>query len=119
MNIKVYTLSTCSTSKKILKELSLNKDNSEIQDIKFEKITSAQLEQMKTLAGSYESIFSKRARKYKTIKPKDRELTEDEIRNLILEEYTFLKRPVVIFNDKIFIGNSKKNIENLKLELLK
>lgn len=117
MAIKVYTLSTCSTSKRILKELNLNKDNAEIQDIKLKKITTPQLEHMRELSGSYESIFSKRAQKYKTVKPIDRELTEDEIKNLILEEYTFLKRPIIIIDNQIFIGNSKKNVEKLKLEL--
>jgi arsenate reductase len=117
MKIKVYTLSTCSTSKRILKELNLNKDNADIQDIKFDKITANQIDEMKKLSGSYESLFSKRAQKYKTIKPENRELTEKEIRNYIIEEYTFLKRPVVIIGKDIFIGNSKKNVENLKIAL--
>ena len=44
---------------------------------------------------------------------KNQVLTEADIKQLILDEYTFLKRPVIIFNDSIFIGNSKKNIDNL------
>jgi len=34
-----------------------------------------------------------------------------------LEEYTFLKRPVFIYNNEIFIGNAKKTIESLKTKL--
>lgn len=117
MNIKVYTLSTCSTSKKILKELNLNTDNSNIQDIKFEKIMSEQIDEMKELGGSYGCLFNKRALKYKNVKPSERELTEDEMRKLIIKEYTFLKRPVILIDNQIFIGNSKKNIEILKLVL--
>ena len=30
-----------------------------MQDIKFEKITSSQLEEMKKMAGSYEALFSR------------------------------------------------------------
>jgi len=32
----------------------------------------------------------------------------------ILKEYTFLKRPIFIDGDLVFIGNSKKLIESLK-----
>ena len=41
-------------------------------------------------------------------------LAESDYKALILDEYTFLKRPVVLLNDQIFIGNSKKNLEQLK-----
>lgn len=85
-----------------------------MQNIKEEKITSAQLDEMKTMAGSYEALFSRRALKYKELGLKDKQLAEKDYRNFILEEYTFLKRPVVIINDKIFIGSEKKNIEALK-----
>ncbi len=117
MRIKVYTLSTCSTSKRILKELNINKDNADIQDIKYNNISPQQIDHMKNLSGSYCNLFSKRAQKYKEVKPKNGELTEDEMRNLIINEYTFLKRPVVIIDDEIFIGNSKKNIKNLSTTL--
>lgn len=85
-----------------------------MQDIKTEKITSAQLAEMKGMAGSYEALFSRRAMKYKELGLKDESLTEDDYRNYILKEYTFLKRPVVIINDKIFIGSEKKTVEALR-----
>lgn len=85
-----------------------------MQDIKTEKITPAQLDEMKTMTGSYESLFSRRAMKYKEMGLKDKPLTEKDYRQLILEEYTFLKRPVVFVNDKIFVGSEKKTIDALK-----
>ncbi|MFO8148220.1 MAG: arsenate reductase family protein [Bacteroidota bacterium] len=110
---KIYHLSTCDTCKKILKELDAP-SSFILQDIKEEPITEVQLEEMKELSGSYEALFSKRARLYKERNLKNENLTEDRYRNLILEHYTFLKRPVFINNDQIFIGNSKKNIEAAK-----
>ena len=85
-----------------------------MQDIKIEKITPAQLDQMKSLAGSYEALFSRRAMKYKEWGLKDKALTEKDYRQYILDEYTFLKRPVVIIDKQIFIGSEKKNIAALK-----
>lgn len=87
-----------------------------MQDIKTEKITAEQLDEMKSLTGSYESLFSRRALKYKEMGLKDKQLTEDDYRRLILEEYTFLKRPVTINGKKIFVGNDKKTVDALKKE---
>ncbi|MGZ3862728.1 MAG: arsenate reductase family protein [Bacteroidia bacterium] len=115
MSKKVYYLSTCDTCKRIISELKLEKKGFTFQDIKTEKITAGQLEEMKKMNGSYESLFSRVALKYKTLNPKPS--TEAEYKKLILQEYTFLKRPVIISDDKIFVGNSKSNIEAAKKAL--
>jgi arsenate reductase (glutaredoxin) len=111
---KIYCLSTCSTCNSILHGIEAKKRGFEFQDIKTEKITAVQLEEMKAMAGSYEALFSRRARKYKDLGLKDQKLDEKGYRDLILEEYTFLKRPVVILKEKIFVGSDKKTVENLK-----
>ncbi|QLE01353.1 hypothetical protein HX109_07160 [Galbibacter sp. BG1] len=110
---KIYHLSTCETCKRIIKELELP-SSFVFQDIKTESITAAQLEEMQSISGSYESLFSNRARLYKERELKNKTLTEEDYKNLILEHYTFLKRPVIINNDAIFIGNSKKTVESAK-----
>ena len=71
---------------------------------------------MKKMAGSYEALFSRRAMKYKEWGLKDKPLTEKDYRDLFLQEYTFLKRPVVVNGKKIFIGSEKKTKEALKGE---
>jgi len=38
---------------------------------------------------------------------KNQALGEEDYKHYILEHYTFLKRPVIIVDDRIFIGNSK------------
>jgi arsenate reductase (glutaredoxin) len=85
-----------------------------MQDIKTERITPEQLEALKEKAGSYEALFSRRALKYKELKLKDKHLGEADYRRLILEEYTFLKRPVVLVGKAIFVGSEKKTIDGLK-----
>ncbi len=112
---KIYFLKTCDTCTRILK--SINIEGFTLQEIKTEPITVAQLEEMRVLSGSYEALFSRRARKYKQMDLKNQELSEKDIRQLILDEYTFLKRPIIIIDDKIFIGNSKKNVEALQEKL--
>lgn len=113
---KIYYLKTCSTCIRILKELEVGSDFI-LQDIKSEPITFAQLEAMKSLSGSYEKLFSKRAQLYKKRNLKDVTLTEENYRDLILEHYTFLSRPVIVIGNSIFVGNSKQTVEAAKLTL--
>lgn len=110
----MYHLGNCTTCQAIIKETAVDKKGFDMQNIKEDKITAAQLDEMKKLAGSYEALFSRRAIKYKELGLKDRKLEEKDYKKFILEEYTFLKRPVTIFNDQIFIGNDKKTIASLK-----
>lgn len=85
----------------------------ELHEIKSTAISEEELAEMKDLAGSYEALFSRRAQNYKKLGLKDQQLSEEDIKNYILSDYTFLKRPVVVDGDKIFIGNEKKNLEAL------
>lgn len=107
----IFYLKTCDTCRRILKSLP-NTEGFTLQDIKQERITPVQLEEMRRLAGSYEVLFSKKATLYKERGLKDKELTEDDYRSLILEHYTFLSRPVIVDGEHIFIGNSKKVVED-------
>lgn len=110
---KLYHLSTCDTCQRILREIG-TLDGIELQDIKTEAITEKQLAEMHSLAGSYEALFSKRARLYRQKGLHEKQLSETEYKNLILEHYTFLKRPVVMVDGQIFIGNSKKVVAAAK-----
>ncbi|MBZ4189692.1 arsenate reductase family protein [Niabella beijingensis] len=111
---KIYYLGTCDTCKKIMEDAGISTASGfELQDIRTEKITPAQLAEMKKMAGSYETLFSRRALLYKELGLKDKKLTEEDYRDYILKHDTFLKRPVVVIGDKIFIGSEKKNIEAL------
>ena len=114
---KIYYLSSCDTCKRILKELAPS-DEFILQDIKTEAISPIELEQMAALAGSYERLFSKRARLYKERNLKEQTLTETDYKNLILEHYTFLNRPVILMEDEIFIGNSKAVTAAAKVKML-
>ena len=108
---KIYYLQTCDTCKRILRQLNL--EGVDLQEIKSNPITVAQLDEMQHLATSYEALFSKRAKLYKEMDLKNQQLSETDYKELILEHYTFLKRPVALIGEQIFIGNSKKVVEQL------
>ncbi len=95
---------------RILKELNLGSDV-ELQNIKEENIDEETLDFLKEKVGSYEALFSKKAMKYRSMGLNEMNLTEDDYKKYMLQEYTFLKRPFMINNDEVFIGNSKKVVE--------
>lgn len=89
----------------------------ELREIKSKQISIEELDEMKELAGSYEALFSRRSRQFSARNLKGVALSENDIRSLILEEYTFLKRPVTLFNHSIYIGNTKKEVDRLRIAL--
>lgn len=114
---KVYHLANCNTCQRIIKDLDLDKYDFQLQNIKEEKMTPEQVDEMGKLAGSYESLFSRRSMKFRAWGLGEKELTEDDYRKYIIEEYTFLKRPVFVIRNEIFIGNTKKNVEAIAAKL--
>ncbi len=113
---KIYQLNTCNTCQKILKEWKAPKDF-EIINIKEQNITAADLDFASKRAGSYEALFSRRAIKFRSEGWNKKNLTEKDYRKLILSEYTFLKRPVMINGDQVFAGNSKAVVDAAKKSL--
>jgi arsenate reductase-like glutaredoxin family protein len=111
---RVYHLGKCNTCQRIISEVNWNFDR---QEIRSEKISENQIDDMAKLAGSYQALFSKRAIKYRTLNLKEKTLTEQDYKNLILSDDTFLKRPVFVLDNQIFIGNSKAIIAALKIAL--
>jgi arsenate reductase len=108
---KIFYLKTCDTCKRILK--SFPTEGFRFQEIKTEPITEEQVVELKELAGSYEALFSRRAKKYKEMGLKDIALQESDYKHYLLSDYTFLQRPVIVIDRQIFIGSGKKNLEAL------
>ena len=110
--MKIYHLSSCNTCQRIIKQIDPN-NQFELQDIKVAPIEPAMLDRLKEEHGSFEILFNKRARKYRSEGHHEIELSDLDFRSLILSEYTFLKRPVVIIGEQSFIGNAKKTVESV------
>lgn len=110
---KIFTLSTCDTSKRILKNSGILDLGFELIDIKKRPISEEELDEMKALVGSYEGLFFRRSQKYKSLNLKEISLGEEDYKKYILQEYTFLKRPVIVDGKHVFVGNAKANVELL------
>ncbi len=113
MKKTIFYLATCSTCQRIMKELNVD-DTWTLREIKSKGVLKKEVDMMKKLVGSYEELFNRRAMKYRQWGLNEKDLNEDDYRNLITEEYTFLKRPVIILDDQIFVGNGKKAVHAAK-----
>lgn len=115
---KVFHLSSCGTCKRILTDTNAAAV-CELQDIKATNISAEELDALATKMGSYEALFSKKALKFRSMGLHEKTLTETDYRDLMLQEYTFLKRPFIIVGDTAFIGNAPKTVEAAKVFLAK
>lgn len=108
-----YYLSSCDTCKRILNELKLKDTITQI-DIKKNPLTTAQVEDLYKKVGRYEDLINKRAQLYKQRDLKEKNLSEQDYKTLLLEHYTFLKRPVLVYEEHIFVGNAAQIIAEAK-----
>lgn len=108
-----FYLKTCDTCKRIINELNLSSDI-ELVDIKVNPLNKQQLQTIRSFSISFKDLFNKRAQLYKHRNLNTKILSESDYEKLILEHYTFLKRPVLLYDNKLFVGNSKNTIEQIK-----
>ncbi len=89
-------------------------DRFELREIKSKPISTSEVEAIHKLSElNYSGLFNKRARKYKEIKDQLEAADDDTYKLYITQEYTFLKRPVIVYQDQVFAGNAKKTIEHM------
>ncbi|MEY8759244.1 arsenate reductase family protein [Chryseobacterium tongliaoense] len=109
---KVFYLNTCDTCRKILAQFNLT--DWELREIKKEPVTKEELAEMYKKTQSYEALFSKKSTQIKLRELDVKSLEEKDFKKLLLDHYTFLKRPVFLTDNEIFVGNDKNNVESLK-----
>ena len=109
-------LSSCSTCVRIINELEIQ-DAAYLQDVKKQKITPEQLAFLYAHTDSYETLINKRGRVYAQLKKEGKLFSEATYKALLDQEYSCLKRPILIWNDKVFLGNSKATVAQMKLAL--
>lgn len=78
---------------------------------------AGEVDALKKLAGSYEALFSRRSQQIKKLGLDVSKFSEKDYRKYILEHYSFLKRPVVVVDGQIFIGNAKAAVAGAKSAL--
>lgn len=113
---RIWVLGTCNTCSRVV--ASLPEGSVDVVDFRKEPVDGETLDRWIALAGSVAPLFSKRARKYRELGLHEKELSEQEMRALILEHDTFIKRPVAVLDGpqgaQIYIGSAKGSVAALQ-----
>ena len=106
-------LSTCSTCVRIIKSLGIE-EASFLQNVKEQMVTAEQLAFLYDYTNSYEQLINKRGRVYAQMKREGVLFSEEVYKALLKKEYSCLKRPILIWNNSVFLGNSKATVAEMK-----
>lgn len=112
-NITFYWLPNCSTCQKAKGWLERRGVKiTAMRDIKENPLSRKEVEDLVKMLGGPAELFSKRAIKYREMKLNEREVPPDEMLDLMTDEYTFLKRPIMVIGDQAAAGFFEKSFES-------
>lgn len=107
--IYFYWLPNCTTCQKAKRRLDYHRLSiTKLRDLREEPLS---LEEVKNLAeklGGVENLFSRRSVRFRELGLRDKELSENDMLDLMTTEYTFLKRPILVMNNKAIAGFFEK-----------
>ena len=112
MEIHFYGLPDCTTCRKAKRRLDYHRVAlTKFRDIKEEPLDRAEIERLARSVGGAENLFSRRSNKYRELGLKDKTLSETEMLDLMANEYTFLKRPILVAGDLTITGFFEKEYD--------
>lgn len=86
--------STCQRTARALEERGYR--SVERRDMRSRRLSRIEVENLAAMVGGASQLFSRRALKYRAMNLHERELNDDEMIDLMTEEDTFIKRPVLV-----------------------
>jgi arsenate reductase (glutaredoxin) len=83
-------------------------------NVKETSVSKEELLELSAALGSVEALFSKRAMKYRSMGLNEKTLSDEDMLGYMIDEYTFIKRPVIVTNTgKVLAGFSAKQAQAL------
>lgn len=110
--VKIYGLPHCTTCQKavsFLEEAGVKIEK--FHDVKEDQLSRKEIERLVGLVGGAEQLFSKRAMKYRSMGLNEMELEDEDLIRYMTEEYTFIRRPVLVSGEFAMAGFAKKKYE--------
>ena len=107
----------CSTCKKAENWLTENKIEFSLRDIKDENPTYSELKEWHRLSGlPLKRFFNTSGMLYRSMQLKDKleNMTEEEQLELLATDGMLVKRPILVTDEKVFVGFKEKEWEEVK-----
>ena len=111
--MKIYHNSRCSKSRKALEILKINNIEFEIIEYIKDNLTKSQLQDLINKLGINPIGLVRKNEQIWKENFKNKELTSDEIIQILSDNPKLIERPIVELNDKAIIGRPPENIINL------
>ncbi len=114
LTAKLYWLPHCSTCQKAKAYLEAKGVVfTLVHDIKANPLPEATVVELANGVGGAEALFSKRAMKFRSLGLHEQTLSSSDLLTHMVAEYTFIKRPVVVFevDGTVLAGSSLKQYD--------
>ena len=109
--IKLYQLSHCSTCQRTAAELSARGVRFETRDIRKQPLSRTEVANLARFAGGADKLFSRRALAYRRLGLHERTLAPEEMIDLMVEDDTFIRRPVIVQGERVVPGCTARQLE--------
>ncbi len=107
--IYFYWLPNCTTCQKAKRRLDYHRISiTKLRDLKEEPLSLDEVKNLAEMLGGVENLFSRRSVKFRELGLRDKEISKNEMLDLMTTDYTFLKRPILVLNNKAIAGFFEK-----------
>jgi Spx/MgsR family transcriptional regulator len=108
--IQVYGIKNCDKIRKTKKWLENSDIDYTFYDLKKEPLTKEELQEFVHRIG-LDVLVNKRGMTWRNLELKDKDLSDNELFDLLLENQTMIKRPVLIKGEAILVGYDEEAFE--------
>lgn len=108
--IQVYGIKNCDSVKKALKFFKEHDLAYELHDFKTEILPSSTVDRWLNKT-DIKTIFNARSTTYRNLKLKELNLDENGQKEWLCKENLLIKRPVVEYNDEVFVGFNEETYQ--------
>ena len=101
--LKVYGIKNCNKVRDTFKWLEENEIDFEFINLKKEPLSEGKLDEFVHKVG-LDVLINRRGMTWRNLELKDKDLSEDELFDVLLENQTMIKRPVLELDDAVLVG---------------
>jgi Spx/MgsR family transcriptional regulator len=112
--LKIYGIKNCDSVRKAVKFLKHHNIPYEFIDFRETPASQALIDAWLERS-DIKTLFNTRGTTYRTLKLKEKNLTDDEKRQWLAKENMLIKRPVITFEKQVIIGYNESQYQNLLL----
>lgn len=110
--VRVYGIKNCDSVRKARKLLKSHDIPYEFIDFRETPVTQETIDSWLQYC-DIDTLFNTRGTTYRTLKLKDRNLSDNEKRQWLAKENMLIKRPVITFEKSVVIGYNESQYQNL------